>query len=215
MSFGSGDPRKRPGIFESFRTAMTPKELPPDDGKPLVPPPTIRAATIISILVGVVFVLIGGGTLFTVDSQLEAAVTEYNNAIKDCVTQFGGIGDAAKIPAGSSDDVTAKGQACQSAQELTDDMISSYKTRSNILSLAFVLIGLVAVAGGWFIRKGAGFGRLMSAGAVVVLMLLALFLGAQSIIILAATLLLIVAVMLCFIGKGAMYFARVKARRIG
>ena len=40
MSFSSGEDRKRPGIFDSFRAAMTPAPLPEDQTKetPTAPP---------------------------------------------------------------------------------------------------------------------------------------------------------------------------------
>ncbi|MET0864387.1 MAG: hypothetical protein ABWZ98_08615 [Nakamurella sp.] len=217
MSFGIGDANKRPGIFESFRTAMTPRELPPDDGKPLTPPRTVLAATAMAILGGLVFLFIGGGSLFSIDSQLNAAVAAYDQTAKDCVAQFQGIGSAVVIPEGAADDVVAKGQNCQTFPALTptDEMKSSAKTQSIVFAAIFVVIGLVAVAGGWFLRLGARWARLAVAGAVVLAMALALLFQAQNLLTLVATLFMIVAVMLCFIGKGQIYFARVKARRAG
>jgi hypothetical protein len=215
MSFGIGDANKRPGIFASFRSAMTPRELPPDDGLPLSPPRTVLAATAMAVLGGLVFLFIGGGSLFTIDSQLDSAVSAYNDAIGECTAQFGGIGNEVVIPAGAAEDVTTKGQNCQTYSVLTPEMISSAKTQSIVFAIVFVVIGLVAVVGGWFLRQGARWARLMVAGAVVLAMALALLFQAQNILTLVATLFMIVAVMLCFIGKGQVYFARVKARRAG
>jgi hypothetical protein len=215
MSFGIGDANKRPGIFSSFRSAMAPKELPPDDGLPLTPPRTVLAATAMALLGGLVFLFIGGGSLFTIDSQLDSAVSAYNAAISDCTAQFGGVGDAVVIPAGAAADVTSKGQTCQSYTTLTPDMISSARTQSIVFGIVFVVIGLVAVGGGWFLRQGARWARLAVAGAVLLAMVLALLFQAQNILTLVATLFMIVAVMLCFIGKGQVYFARIRARRTG
>jgi hypothetical protein len=215
MSFGIGDGNKRPGIFASFRSAMAPRELPPDDGLPLSAPRTVLAATAMALLGGLVFLFIGGGSLFTIDSQLDTAVAAYNDAISDCTAQFGGIGNAVVIPAGAAQDVTTKGQNCQTYTALTPEMISSAKTQSIVFAVVFVVIGLVAVVGGWFLRQGARWARLTVAGAVVLAMVLALLFQAQNILTLVATLFMIVAVMLCFIGKGQIYFARVKARRAG
>ncbi|MEP6561108.1 MAG: hypothetical protein ABJD68_08540 [Nakamurella sp.] len=215
MSFGIGDANKRPGIFESFRSAMAPRALPEDDGLPLTTPRTVLAATAMAVLGGLVFLFIGGGSLFTVDSQLDTAVSAYNDAIGECTSQFGGIGNAAVIPAGAADDVVTKGQSCQSLTALTSDMISSAKTSSIVFAMVFVVIGLVAIGGGWFLRQGARWARLTVAGAVVLAMALALLFQAQNILTLVATLFMIVAVMLCFIGKGQIYFARVRARRAG
>src|SRR6476469_7713933 len=112
MSFGLGDARKRPGIFDSFRAAMTPPALPEDDGLPIKPPGQVKAATVLAMLAGLVFVVIGGFSLLTTDDQLNTAVASYNSAISDCTTQFGGIGDAVVVPAGAAEDVTTKATAC-------------------------------------------------------------------------------------------------------
>ena len=57
MSFGAGDARKRPSFMDSFRAALTPAPLPPDDGKPLVRPNTVTIASVLAMAAGVVFVL--------------------------------------------------------------------------------------------------------------------------------------------------------------
>ncbi len=213
MSFGSGDPRKRPGLFDSFRAAMTPPPLPEDDGQPLRPPGTVTAATVLSLVAGLVFLFIGGVSLATTDEQLDNAVKAYNATIADCVTDFQGIGDAVVVPAGANADVTAKADACKQYRPLTDETISSARTQNIIISVIIVVIGLIAAVGGWFLRPGAGWSRLTVAGAVVLSIIVTLFFQVSNIFTLAATLLLIVAVMLCYIGRGAMYFARHKARR--
>lgn len=215
MSFGSGDARKRPGIFDSFRAAMTPAELPPDDGKPISPPRAVIAASVMALLAGLVFVLIGGVSLATTDDQLNNAVDAYNSAIADCTTQFGGIGDGVVLPAGANSDVTAKGEACKSYRVLTDDTISAAKTQNIMISVIIVVIGLIAAVGGWFLRPGMRWSRLMVAGAVILSVIVTMFFQVSNIFTLGATLILIIAVMLTYIGKGAVYFARLKARRAG
>jgi len=215
MSFGSGDARKRPGIFDSFRAAMTPAERPPDDGQPIVPPKAVLAATVMSILAGLVFVLIGGVSLATTNDQLSSAVTAYNKAIADCTTQFGGIGDSVVVPAGASSDVTAQGETCKGYRPLTDETISAAKTQNIMISVIIVVIGLIAIGGGWFLRAGAKWSRLTVVGAVIISVIVTMLFQVSNIFTLAGTLLLVVSVMLCYIGKGALYFARLKARRAG
>src|SRR4051794_38239956 len=107
MSFGLGDARKRPGIFDSFRAAMTPPPLPEDDGQPIKPPGTVKAATVLAMLGGLICLIVGGYTLLTTDELLTAAVSSYNQEITNCTTQFQGIGDAVVIPAGASEEVNA------------------------------------------------------------------------------------------------------------
>src|SRR4051794_33703654 len=104
MSFGIGDANKRPGIFASFRSAMAPRELPPDDGLPLTAPRTVLVATAMALLGGLVFLFIGGGSLFTIDSQLDTAVARYEQVTASCDDEFHGIGAAVVIPEGAAED---------------------------------------------------------------------------------------------------------------
>ena len=113
-----------------------------------------------SMLAGLVFVLIGGVSLATTDDQLNSAVAAYNKAISDCTTQFGGIGDAVVVPAGRRSDDTAKADACKQYRPLTDETISAAKTQNIIISVVIVVIGLIALVGGWFLRPGARWSRL-------------------------------------------------------
>ena len=213
MSFGLGDARKRPGIFDSFRAAMTPPPLPEDDGQPIKPPGTVTAATVLAMLAGLVFLVIGGFSLLTTDDQLNSAVASYNAAISDCTTEFQGIGNAVVVPAGASADVTAAADVCKSYQPLTDDAISAARTQNVIISVVITVIGLVALAGGWFLRTGARWSRLALVGAVIISVILTMAFQVSNLLTLVATLLMIIAVMLCFVGQGAVYFARLKARR--
>jgi hypothetical protein len=215
MSFGIGDANKRPGIFDSFRAAMTPPPLPEDDGEPIRPPRTVVVASVMSILAGLVFLLIGGVSLFTTDEQLNNAVAAYNKTISECTTQFQGIGDAVVVPPGASADQVTQADTCRQYQPLTDEAISTAKTQNIMISVVIVVIGVIAVVGGWFLRSGARFSRLTVAGGVVISVLVTMMFQVSNLFTLVATLVMIIAVMLCYIGKGAVYFARLKARRAG
>ena len=215
MSFGSGDPRKRPGLFDSFRAAMTPPPMPEDDGLPIVPPRSITIASILSLVAGLVFLFIGGVSLATTDEQLDNAVKAYNTTVAQCVKDFQGIGDAVVVPVNPTADQSSRSDSCKQFRPLTDETINSARTQNIIISVVIVVIGLIAGVGGWFLRRGATWSRLTVAGAVVLSIVVTLFFQVSNIFTLAATLLLIVAVMLSYIGRGAMYFARLKARRRG
>ena len=215
MSFGMGDARKRPGIFDSFRAAMTPPPLPEDDGLPIKPPGPVTAATVLAMLAGLVFLVIGGFSLLTTDDQLNTAVAAYNDQISSCTTQFQGIGAAVVVPAGASEDVTRAATTCQGMTVLTDETISAAKTQNIIISAVIAVIGVIALAGGWFLRTGVRWSRLAVGGAVVISVILTMAFQVSNLLTLVATLLMIIAVMLCFVGKGAVYFARLKARRAG
>jgi hypothetical protein len=208
MSFGAGDARKRPGFMDSFRAALTPAPLPPDDGAPLVRPNTVTIATVLAIAAGAIFVLIGAYSIFTTDDQLNQAVAQYNADISACTAQFGGIGDAVVVPSGASTDVANQAETCKTYVVLTPETISSARTQNIMISAMVVVIGAIALAAAWFMRSGNRWGR---TGLVVVSMMFKV----SNLFTLGASLMLIIAVMLCFIGKGGVYFARVKARRAG
>lgn len=213
MSFLSGNGGDRPGLFDSFRAAFAPTPLPEDDGKPLVPPTTVTVGTALSILAGLVFMLVGGVSLATTDQQLDDAARVYNATVADCTTEFGGVGDAVVVPANASQEQQNRAAECQRYRVLTDDMIQSAKTQSIMISAIILVIGVVAAVGGWFLRAGTRWARLMVVGAVILSVLLTMLFSVSNLLTLAATLLLVVAVMLCYIGKGGGYFARVRARR--
>lgn len=215
MSSGSGDARKRPRIFDLLRAVLTPPVLPEDDGEPISPPPSVTTATVMSILAGLVFLLIGGVFLATVDEQMTTVVTAYNRAISTCTVKFGGIGDAVVVPSGATADDTTLAESCKRYQPLTDEAISTAKTRLIVVNVVSVAIGLIAVVGGWFLRAGTRHSRLTVGGAVVLSSIITVLFEVLNIFILAATMVLIIAVMLCYTGKGAIYFARLKARRTG
>lgn len=215
MSFGAGDARKRPGFMDSFRAALTPAPLPPDDGAPLVRPNTVTIATVLAIAAGAIFVLIGGYSIVTTDDQLNQAVAQYNSDISACTAQFGGIGDAVVVPSGASTDVTNQAETCKTYVVLTPETISSARTQNILISSIVVVIGAVALAAAWFLRSGNRWGRTGLVVAVLLSVVLSMMFKVSNLFTLGASLLLIIAVMLCFIGKGGVFFARVKARRAG
>src|SRR5664279_6423126 len=163
MSFSSGEDRKRPGIFDSFRAAMTPAPLPEDDGLPISPPRTVNIATALCLIGALIFIFIGAVSLFTADEQLDQAVATYNASIADCQAKVGGIGDAVQTPpdTASADD-KAFADSCRGYKVLTQDVIDSAKTQNMIISAVIVVIGLLAAGGGWFLRAGARWARLMA-----------------------------------------------------
>lgn len=216
MSSGAGDARKRPGFMDSFRAALTPPPLPPDDGKPLVRPTSVSIATILALVAGAIFLVAGVLSAVTLESQIETYVSgDYQKALTQCTDKFGGIGSNISAPAGASADDVTQAQQCSQMQPLTDDWYSSVRSSGYIFSGIYVVLGLVALVGGWYLRAGNRWGRLAVVGAVIINVLLTMLLQASTLLTLGAALMLIVAVMLCFIGQGGAYFARVKRRRAG
>lgn len=217
MSFSSGEDRKRPGIFESFRAAMTPAPLPEDDGLPIAPPRTINIATALCLIGALIFIFIGTVSLLNADEQLNQAVSNYEAGAKDCEDQGIGIGEAAKAaPDTASAEDKAFADNCKNytyGLKVPQDVIDSFKTQNTIISAVIIMVGLLAGAGGWFLRAGARWARLMVIGAVLLSVILTMLFQVSNLFTLVATLLIVVATMLSFIGKGGVYFARIRARR--
>ena len=172
MSFGLGDARKRPGIFDSFRAAMTPPAAAGGRWPTHQAPRPVKAATVLAMLAGLVFVVIGGFSLLTTDDQLNTAVASYNSAISDCTTQFGGIGDAVVVPAGASEDVTATANACKQYRPLTDETDLRGEDPEHHHQHRDPDHRADRAAGGWFLRTGARWSRLAVVGAVVISVIL-------------------------------------------
>ena len=212
---GAGDARKRPSFMDSFRAALTPPPLPPDDGKPLVRPNSTTIATALAVAAGAIFIFIGGLSLATTDAQLDEAVAKYNEAVVDCTNRFGGIGESVVVPAGASTDDTNLAEQCKGYVALTPDAVSSARTQNILISSIVVVVGVIAIASAWFVRSGNRWGRIGLAVAVILSVLLSLMFQVSNLFTLVASLMLIVAVMLCFVGKGGVFFARVKGRRTG
>lgn len=222
MSFlsggGSGD--RRPGIFDSFRGAFAPQQLPEDDGRPIVAPRSILIASALSLVCGVILAflsVLGLTQLGSYEADFDKAVADYRTQTSQCVTDVGGFGSSLVIPPGVSDDQKARYETCQQYVTYSDADIASIresqKTQNIVVIAVLMIIGLAAVAAGWFLRSGARWTRRTILGLVIVLLASIMLRVLGSILILGASLLLVVAVMLSFVGAGGLFFARHRARR--
>ena len=95
------------------------------------------------------------------------------------------------------------------------ETISSARTQNIMISAMVVVIGAITLAAAWFMRSGNRWGRTGLVVAVLLSGVLSMMVKVSNLFTLGASLMLIIAVMLCFIGTGGVYFARVKARRAG
>lgn len=209
MSSPDGRPPARRGFFASLSDAMAPKPIPDDDTAPLVAPRGVVAAMVLSIVAGAVYIFSGGLGVLTLDTLIKESRKVYQGLADDCIAQFGGIGtDAvtAESPSGTA-------STCQGLTEMTGADWSSFRTASLVVSVVFLLMGVLLVAAGWFLKAGRTWARRSIVGVATVTVLAALMLGMSSPILLAATLLLLVAIVMCYLSSGATYFLRVKARR--
>lgn len=125
MSFlsggGSGD--RRPGIFDSFRGAFAPAQLPEDDGKPIVAPRSILIASALSLVAGVLMAFLAVMSIVQFNSQFDLTVQTYKDEVAKCVT----VGPSVVIPETGSDDAKSQAQLCQSLQNYTDADFAGFR----------------------------------------------------------------------------------------
>ncbi len=164
---------------------------------------------VLTIAAGAIFVLSGGLGLVTMDSMINASQKQYQGWVDDCRSQFGGIGTTAVTETSP----TGSAATCQSMVEMTGSDWDSFQTASVIVSTVFLLMGLALVAAGIFLRVGRMWARRVAIAVTVITVLAAMMLGMTSPVVLGATLLLMIAVVLCYVSTGGMFFMRVKARR--
>ncbi|MDQ2845743.1 MAG: hypothetical protein M3Y77_05210 [Actinomycetota bacterium] len=219
---GSLPQPRRGGFLSNISSALTPPVVTDDDpDKPLVLPTGLKVATALVILAGVVFLFLGANSLINLNRDLDAAVTSYNSSVADCAkystdgSLAGGINGKAKSPANASSDVTtAVGQCNKILQPtVTADMKASAKSRYTLVSWVLIIVGLVSLGAGWFLRTGTAWARRATVGLVVVTMILTMFLGVSNLLTMAATLFLVIAVLMCYLGRGSVYFAMTRMRR--
>lgn len=219
MSFlsGGGSGERRPGIFDSFRGAFAPQQLPEDDGKPITAPRSILIASALSLVAGVLMAFLAVMSVVQFNAQFDLTVQTYKDEVANCQSQFGAVGSSVAVPEGGTDDQKSKAQLCQTLQNYNDADYQGFRdtarTQSFVLGGLILVYGLAAIAAGWFLRSGAAWPRRVLIGVVVLTLATIMLMGIQNIFLLGASLLLVAAVMLTFVGRGGLFFARHRARR--
>lgn len=206
MTDSSGRPPRR-GFLASLSDALAPKPIPEDDSGPLITPKGVLAAMVLSILGGMVYLFWGGYIMLRIDEMMSFGRADYAAQVRTC-DSYGGIGTAitAESPTGTA-------AACQAMPVLTDADWDSLQTANLILAGVFLVLGLLLVAGGYFLKTGAGWARRTVVAVAIITVGAAFLLNMSSPIILGATLLILIAVVLCYLSSGATFFLRAKARR--
>lgn len=215
------DRPRRGGFLNNLSAALTPPVIEDDDpSKPLVAPRGIIVSTVLSILAGLLFIYMGAMSLTNLNSDLDRAVTAYQEDTAKCKQEFGqsggsGINGQAKPAENAAQDVKDRAANCNkyTSATVTQEMRDNAKSRTTIISVAFVVLGFAAVSAGWFLRQGAAWARRLLVGVVAVTMIATMFLGVSNLLTLLATVGLVVAVLLSYLGKGGVFFARALARR--
>lgn len=210
-----GDRPRRSGFLASLSSALTPPVVTDDEpDKPLTVPRTVRLATVLTMLAGLLFLFLGVNSLVNLDRDLNAAVTAYSDGIAKCTSEVGGIGDRVVAPAqGAPKEQTDLAEQCKKVIPLTQEMKDGAQSRATMVSWVLIVVGVAAVAVGWFLRTGAPWARRTAVGLVVVTMVIAMLLQISNLLTMLATLFLVAAVLMSYLGSGGVFFTRSAMRR--
>ncbi|MET3808522.1 UPF0716 family protein affecting phage T7 exclusion [Nakamurella sp. UYEF19] len=206
----------------SLQSAMTPA-IPADPGAPLVRPRSVTIASVLVMVAGVLFLLIGALSVGSAESQVQDQAKSYNTVIAQCKQYYGGIGSSvvpttASTPASLATTVvaaTALPSACAAVTDLalSDSQLSSIKSSIRTFSVVLIVIGLATAASGWFMREGRKWTRRVLIGVVLVQLVLAFLFQVSNTITLLSTLLIVVGLSTTFLGKASAYFMGVALRK--
>lgn len=216
MTTPGNTPRR--GFLANLSKAMAPPIIEDDD--PSVPLVRPRAVLIAAILVGIsaVMFLFGGiGALVTTESSLAAQEQQYPQFLADAAKQcdpYGGIGAAAVAPADATDDVKKLVTQCQGVlPAVTDQMRDNYRSSIRTPSIVLTVMGLIALAAGIFLFRGTPVARKLLVGLVIITMLVTMLLQISTPLTLVATLFIVASVLMSYLGKGGVYFAKALLRQ--
>lgn len=202
-----------------LQSAMVP--VLPEDGAPLVRPRTVTIASVLVIVAGVLFLLIGALSVASTGSQARSYSEFYSSAVKQCQDSVG-IGTAvpttvATPTAGVTTPLalTALPGSCRQITEptLSASALSSYKSTLTIFSVVLIVVGLATTASGWFLREGRRWARRVLIAVVLVQLALAFLFQVSNSITLVATLLVVAGLSMTFVGRASAYFIGAAQRK--
>ncbi len=196
-----------------LQSAMVP--VLPEDGAPLVRPRSVTIASILVIVAGVLFLLIGALSVASTGSQAKTYSDFYASAVNQCQNSVGGVGTAVPTTVATPTvgpttplALTALPGSCRQITEptLSSSALSSYKSTLTTFSVVLIGIGLVTLASGWFLREGRRWARRVLIGVVLVQLILAFLFQVSNTITLLATLLVVAGLSTTFIGRASAFF---------
>lgn len=196
-----------------LQSAMVP--VLPEDGAPLVRPRAVTIASVLVIIAGVLFLLIGALSIASTGSQATAYSTFYASAVRQCQDGVGGIGTAVPTTVATPTvgpttplALTALPGSCRQITEptLSASALSSYKSTLTTFSVVLMIVGLVTIASGWFLREGRRWARRVLIAVVVIQLALAFLFQVSNTITLLATLLVVAGLSTTFIGRASAFF---------
>lgn len=219
-------PRPNRGWLAKLQDAMAPL-ADPDDASPIVRPRSITIAVVFGALAAVLILFSGVSLLASADRLVGDAVksneAQLTAAIKQCTDDpaIGGIGSAVPSTISGTPTLTSPiaatsmGEVCRklTSDKVPADQIASAKTQLRVFSVVFILVGLGIGAASYYLRRGAKWARRGLIAAALVMLLITMMIGMYTMLTLIGMLLAVVALVLIFVGKGGMFFARVANQR--
>src|SRR5699024_9975177 len=138
----------------SMMEGLTPQPIDEDDDSPLVAPKGVKTASVLTILAGLVYVFWYLLAVVRINTLLDQVRDNYHDQVNTCTQQVGGFGTA--ITASSPTGTMA---TCQQLTEMTDSSFHSIRSFLIVVWILYIVIGIVLVLAGWFLRVGRMWAR--------------------------------------------------------
>jgi hypothetical protein len=204
MSMNDGS--NRPRFMDSIKSALAPREpvkFDPEAPNPI--PRTVKIAGWMAVIAGLLNFGLGVLTMVQRNPYVQSVI---DNVAK-CKDQGIGVGDAVTTTA-TSDLITL----CKGLGDYTPDQYASARSALLVTALVLMVLGLASAWSGWGVTKGARWARKMMTALGAVLLISTLLQILASPLVLLAALLMLIALAMCYVGKGASYYIRAKAKGI-
>jgi uncharacterized membrane protein len=208
MSMNDGS--SRPRFMDTFKAALQPREpikVDPDAPNPV--PRTVTIAGWMTLVAAVVTAFVGALYIFGRETSIRSALDQIDNQINECNAQGIGIGSAVTTT-DTSDLITL----CKTVAVPTADQIASARSTLLMVGIVLVVIAVALGVGGYFLLRGTRWARrvvTVAGGLLLIGTMLQLF---GSPLLLVSALILLIAMAMCYVGKGATYYIRAKAKGV-
>jgi hypothetical protein len=204
----TSDGSSRPKFGDMLRSALSPRPTPDvDPNAPNPIPRTVKVSGVMIMVSGAINLAFGLYYILIRQSLVDAGVDFWNNEIDAC--RASGIGIGAEVTTTETSDQITQ---CKALAPLTQDMISGALQQYLLIGLVMAIVGAGSIVAGVGVFKGAVWARRL-ATPIGALLMIGTFLNLfASLPAFAATLLMIVGLTLLYVGKGANYFIRAKAK---
>jgi uncharacterized membrane protein (UPF0136 family) len=198
----------RPSFSERFRSALTPRDPVHFDANTPNPVPTsVKVGGWLTLAGGMINTLVALYGIFQRQAIVNAIVTDARAVIADCVSRYGGIGTEV-----TSTETTPEVTNCKGLGPITPDRIDALSGQLTLVMSIILVLGLAGVIAGYFTARGQVWGRRLATTVAIVLVLGMLMQLLTGIAALLAALLTLIGMTMTYVGSGASYFIRAKAK---